>query len=198
MRGKGQATSPSAILIAGVGNELRADDGVGLVVARRLLSSAVPPNAIVREYGINGIALVQDLQSFQDAEGLSALIILDASRSGGVPGDVHVLQCTVPALAEMEEQARRDFLADVHWTNPNRALVLAQGLGVLPPRVFLVGIEPVVTDDLAMTLTAPVLRAVDKAVAAVCLLVDKVASGATGATTPPLLPEKSPATRVPL
>lgn len=158
-----------AILVAGVGNELRADDGAGLVVARRLMTHRFPPGTVIREYGINGMALVQDLM-----EGFDALIVLDAAQRRGRSGDLHVVQCWVPPLAEMPERERRDFLADIHWTNPNRALVLAQALGVLPPKVFLVGIEPSRVDDLAVGLTVPVMAAVNEAVAAVWSLLDQI------------------------
>ena len=53
------STVPPRILIAGMGNVLRRDDGFGVQVARRLEEAAdLPLNVDVIEVGIGGIAAV--------------------------------------------------------------------------------------------------------------------------------------------
>ena len=51
------------VLVAGVGNKLRADDAFGVEVANRLMAMDLPEGVKVVETGIGGIALVQELQA---------------------------------------------------------------------------------------------------------------------------------------
>lgn len=150
------------ILIAGMGNVLRRDDGFGVEVARRLAGQSLESyklpasEADVRiiEVGIGGIHLVQELM-----DGYDALVIVDAVERGSAPGTTHVLEAEVPDLSTWPETARQDFLADMHYTTPSKALILAKALGVLPPKVFIVGCQPVDSDDLGIGLSAPVEEA---------------------------------------
>lgn len=142
------------VLIAGVGNVLRGDDGFGVALAQRLLqSNSFPPEVTVIEFGIAGVRLVQELLS-----GYDALIVLDAVDRNTQAGTVHVLEPTVAEIADMPLEQRRDFLSDTHYTNPARALIFAKALGVLPPRVLIVGCQPEICDDLRLTLS-PVVEA---------------------------------------
>jgi hydrogenase maturation protease len=125
------------IIVAGFGNLLRGDDGVGVVVAQRLLEAgAVPEGVRVLDIGIGGIHLVQELLS-----GCEALIVLDAVDLGRPPGTVVVQEPEVLDMTALPELARRDHLADMHYATPERTFVLARGLGVLPARTVLVGVQ---------------------------------------------------------
>ena len=170
------------VLIAGMGNVLRGDDAFGVVVAERLMAmpgwcpggwegpalsrgsrAGVPALAItVREFGIGGVHLVQEL-----LHGYEALLLLDAVRQGSAPGTLHVLEPVVPDLSALSLAARRDFLSDMHWATPDRALILAKGLGVLPPRVRIIGCEPEAVDGLSLAMSAVVERTVPAALAMV-------------------------------
>ncbi len=142
------------VLIAGVGNVLRGDDGFGVTFAQRLLeANAFPPCVTVIEFGIAGVRLVQELLS-----GYDALIVLDAVDRNTRPGTVHVLEPHVPEISEMPLDQRRDFLSDMHYANPARALIFAKALGVLPSRVLIVGCQPETCDDLRLTLS-PIVEA---------------------------------------
>ena len=48
-------------VIAGFGNELRADDGVGLAVIRHIERGGVPEGVRCAEVGIGGIAMLHEL-----------------------------------------------------------------------------------------------------------------------------------------
>ena len=153
----------SRLLVAGMGNVLRHDDGFGVEVARRLSASeALPANVTVVEVGIGGIHLVQELM-----DGYDALVVIDAVERGSAPGTVHLLVADVPDLTGWSEDERGDFLADMHYTTPAKALVLARALGVLPPRVFILGCQPGEADALGIGLTAPVERAATEAIRAI-------------------------------
>ena len=137
------------VLIAGMGNILRRDDGFGVEVAKRLAAENTLPDGVrVIEVGIGGIHLVQELMA-----GYEMLVVVDALERGSAPGTVHVLAAEVPDLADWPEIQRQDFLADMHYTTPSKALILAKALGVLPPKVFIVGCQPLEVEDLGIGLS---------------------------------------------
>lgn len=140
-------------LVVGFGNELRADDGVGLAVVRRLAAAGLPDGVRVAEVGIGGIALLHELQA-----GCDRLVIVDAVRRGGHPGTVYVLTPVLPAPGQALDE--HNALADAHFAEPYAALVLARSLGVLPAEISVVGIEAGETDELTTELTPAVARAV--------------------------------------
>jgi len=150
------------VLIAGVGNLLRADDGFGVEVARQLLACPpiVPGVAItVIETGIGGMHLVQELLS-----GYDALIIVDAIQRDAEPGTLFILQPERVHPHTWSVEVRRDFFADTHYAEPSHALALAEGIGALPEQVAIVGCQVASTDDLIHGMCPAVERAVSLAV----------------------------------
>ena len=148
------------ILIAGAGNVLRADDGVGVEVVRRLQEMTLPDGVKAVETGIAGIVLVNELQ-----EGWDALVVVDTVDLDRPPGHVVLIDPDVIDVHALSWAERHDLLADMHLTTPDRALMLAKALGVLPPLVLEVGCIPVDPHAVGETLSGPVLAAVDVAVA---------------------------------
>jgi hydrogenase maturation protease len=144
------------VLIAGVGNVLRGDDGFGVEVLRRLEQGlGGTPGVHFYESGIAGIGLVQQL-----VDGYDALVVLDALDRGAAPGTVFVLQPDVAALAA---PGRLRQPIDPHQAGPEGVFRLAAALGVLPPRVWLVGCQAAACDDLGSALSDPVCRAIPAA-----------------------------------
>ena len=150
---------PLRVLVAGVGNKLRADDAFGVEVAHRLMAMDLPEGVHVVETGIGGIALVQELQS-----GYDALIVVDAVDRGRPPGHVMLIALDVPHVDDMEWGARYDFLADVHLATPERALIMSKALGVLPDNTIMVGCQPVDAETPGIPMSAEVAAACDVAV----------------------------------
>ncbi len=147
------------VLIAGVGNLLRRDDGFGVEVARRLL--ALPPSiqgvaVTIIETGIGGMHLVQELMS-----GYDALLVIDAVERGAAPGTLFLLEPERADMASWSAATRRDFFADTHYAEPSHALALAAAVGALPTRVLIVGCQVATVDDLLEGLTPAVARAVE-------------------------------------
>jgi hydrogenase maturation protease len=169
------------VLVAGMGNVLRTDDGFGVEVARRLVARVtLPPEAKVIEVGIGGIHLVQELMA-----GYDALIVIDATEQGSAPGTIHVLEAEVADLATWPETERSDFLADMHYTTPAKALILARALAVLPPHVYIVGCQPFDAAEMGIGLSEPVRQAVAHATHEVEHLIARlVGSPARAASTP--------------
>lgn len=159
-------------LVAGFGNELRADDGFGVAVLRRLRECEPQPDVDLIEIGTAGIRLAQELLTPYDR-----LVIVDAMARGGAPGTVYVV--------EVQDVERPDEV-DLHLAVPARALALAKALGALPPEVFIVGCEPAEVDELSMALTPAVAAAVDTALAHVARLLPASPSG--GDAGPPVDP----------
>ncbi|HEV2066628.1 MAG TPA: hydrogenase maturation protease [Thermomicrobiales bacterium] len=162
----------SRILIAGMGNVLRGDDGFGVETAKRLAAcDSLGSDARVIEVGIGGIHLVQELM-----DGYDTLVVIDAVDRGSIPGTIHLLLAEVPDLAEWAEHERRDFLADMHYTTPSKALILARALGVLPAKAYILGCQPAEVDAVGIGLTDPVAKAVSEAVQ----MVQRMTQRATG------------------
>ena len=158
------------ILIAGVGNVLRGDDGFGVEVAQALTRSRTLPDGVsVFEAGIAGIPLVQELMS-----GYDALIIADAVERSGAPGTVYVIEPDIADPSLLDPAALHSSLADAHYTEPSKVLVLAKALGVLPPEVFIIGCQPGGYDELGAELSAPVKDAVRVAVRQIESLVESL------------------------
>jgi hydrogenase maturation protease len=153
------ADRPMRVLVAGVGNKLRADDAFGVEVATRLMAMDLPEGVKVVETGIGGIALVQELQS-----GYDALVVVDAVDRGRPPGHVMLIAVEVPHVDDMEWGQRYDFLADVHLATPERAMIMSKALGVLPDNTIMVGCQPVDAETPGIPMSPEVTAACDVAV----------------------------------
>lgn len=136
------------ILVAGVGNVLRGDDGFGPAVTELLVG--LPEGAEVIETGTGGIALLQELMA-----GCSGLILIDAVERGAEPGTLFFIE------PEIEDAVH---VPDVHLANPARVLSMAKTIGVLPERVVIIGCQPADTEELCQGLSPPVQRALAIAV----------------------------------
>lgn len=168
------------VLIAGVGNVLRGDDGFGVAVAQSLLQVNKRGSEVtVFEAGIAGISLVQELMS-----GYEVLIIVDTVHRGGLPGSIYVIEPEVPELNEKASYALHQSLVDAHYSDPSKVLILAKALDVLPGRVFLVGCEPAGYDELEANLSQPVQRAIEVALKEIESIIERhELSSANGKST---------------
>ncbi len=137
----------SRILVAGVGNVLRGDDGFGAAVVGRL--DGLPDGVEVLETGIGGVALLQELMA-----GCDGLVLVDAVERESEPGTVFV---------ERPDVGEAVHVPDVHLANPERVLSMAKTMGCLPNRVLIVGCQPAVV-ELSEHLSPAVERAVDVAI----------------------------------
>jgi hydrogenase maturation protease len=144
------------VLIAGVGNVLRGDDGFGVEVLRRLERELAGTDGVrFFESGIAGVSLVQQL-----LDGYDAMVILDALDRGASPGTVFVLAPDVGALGAPGGERRA---IDLHQADPESVLRMAAALGVLPGRVWIVGCQAAVCNELGAGLSEPVRAAVPEA-----------------------------------
>lgn len=149
------------VLIAGVGNELKQDDAFGIEFVKFFRESVNLPERIkLMEVGIGGIHLVQELH-----ENYDMLILVDAVAWGEEPGHIYFKEMeSVSDIEEMPVFEKRTFLADMHYTNPIRALMLAKALNVLPKEIYILGCEALNHDDFAIGISPVVEEAIPKAV----------------------------------
>jgi hydrogenase maturation protease len=139
------------VLVAGIGNMFRTDDGFGCEVVRRLAADPWPDGVQVVDYGIRGLHLAYDLLDPWDA-----LVIVDALPDRGDVGAVGVMDVG-------PEDVGRGGQVDAHGMDPATVLASLAALGgSLPPRTLVVGCQVAETGD-GMGLTARVAAAVEVA-----------------------------------
>jgi hydrogenase maturation protease len=150
------------VIVAGMGNVLRGDDGFGVVVLEALKETfAGDPSVTLVETGIAGVGLVQHLM-----DGFDTLIIVDAVQRGVDAGQVLVLEPTVSPPAH-----DRKTLIDTHQTDAEGVMRMASAIGCLPAHVWIVGCQAEGCDDLGAGLSEPVRAAIPEAVSKVRALV---------------------------
>jgi hydrogenase maturation protease len=148
------------VVVAGMGNEYRRDDGAGPAVAGRV---AARLEAVV---DLGPLADPLDLLGRWDDADLA--VVVDAVRTGAPPGTV--------AVVDLDEVAGRPVagapVTSSHGIGLDRVLRLARAVGNGPRRVLVVGVEG---DDFGdgLGLTPAVARAVDDAARRVAELIEE-------------------------
>ncbi|MET0765289.1 MAG: hydrogenase maturation protease [Blastococcus sp.] len=151
--------SQPRVLVAGIGNVFRTDDGFGSAVARRLAGLPWPDGVRVVDYGIRGMHLAYDLLDRWDL-----LIMVDALPERARVGEVVVIEIGRDDVVGSSQ-------VDAHAMDPASVLAGLAALGGRPPeRTLLVGCPVAETGD-GMELTPPIEAAVDRAVGVVRSLV---------------------------
>jgi hydrogenase maturation protease len=160
-----EAKAHARILLAGIGNVFLGDDGFGVALADRLARRDLPAGVQARDFGIRGMDLAFAMQ-----DGYDAVVLLDATPRGEVPGTLYVIE------VDPEEG---EAAMDAHAMDPVKVLGLARALGGDPPRAFVVGCEPQTRmraddEDLVVQLSEPVRAALDSAVKLVESLIAEI------------------------
>ncbi|HTR17776.1 MAG TPA: hydrogenase maturation protease [Acetobacteraceae bacterium] len=121
-------TAARRVLVVGIGNPERGDDGVGPAVAHRL-AGRLPGDVGLIVQGGDMLSLLGDWA------GVDALVCVDAAVSGASPGQIHRLDLAADELP-------RD-LAPVssHAFGLPEAIALARALGEAPRRIVIYAIE---------------------------------------------------------
>ncbi|HVB38238.1 MAG TPA: hydrogenase maturation protease, partial [Vicinamibacterales bacterium] len=117
-----------AVLVIGVGNPLRGDDGVGREVARRVRAAAGPAVTVIEEEG-DGARLLEAWA------GAGTAILIDATASGAAPGTVRRFDATRQPLPGAA------FRLSTHAFGLFDAIELARAIGGLPTALVVYGIE---------------------------------------------------------
>lgn len=116
------------ILVVGIGNDYRGDDGIGFVIARNIREKLLLHVTTIEESG-DGAALMEAWQ------GYDIVILVDAISSGAKPGTIIKIDAgkiNVPA---------KYFHCSTHAFGVAEAIALAKAMKKLPPRLLVYGIE---------------------------------------------------------
>ena len=121
-------------IVVGVGNVLQKDDGIGIHLVRRL--SKMFSNA----GGIEFIDAGTSNEIFFCAKEADSILIIDAVRNNGIPGDVYRFSWEKWKLFLIGSKGRSTI--SLHQEGIYDALVLAEISGILPRKIEIIGIEP--------------------------------------------------------
>ena len=116
------------VLLVGIGNEFRKDDGVGCYVVGKIMSRGggrLAAKILARE----GTDLIECWR------GYGTVYVVDAAMSGSEPGTVHRFE--IPG----QEIPKSVFRTSTHAFSLADVIHLAQTLDALPPKVIVYGIE---------------------------------------------------------
>lgn len=153
----------SRILVLGVGNTLRRDDGFGVHVVDALRSRSEEPaldTIALRDGGTLGLALLPEI------EAADALIVVDAAEIGADPGEVRSFE---GAAMDAQLGGRK---RTVHEVAVAELLGSARLTGHFPSRAALIAVQPAST-DWGLVPTAPVRSAIPLACDAVLALIER-------------------------
>jgi hydrogenase maturation protease len=145
-----------------VGNALVGDDAAGCAVHERLAARPLPAGARLELLGVGGLRLLDEI------EGEDLLIAADAVQLGAPAGTIHVLG--------WEELPAAGAAVTSHGIGLREAIEVGRRLvpDRMPERVFLVGIEGRVFDQLGSGLSPEVALAIEPAAAAIRGLVERL------------------------
>ena len=128
MKRKHVPASVHEMLVIGIGNPDRGDDGIGLLVVRQL-AKRLPPHATIVERTGDALALIDDWS------GHDAVILVDAAAPGSAPGSIHRIDL-------LQDELPIDLsLSSTHAFGVADAVGLARTLGLLPRYVIVYAIE---------------------------------------------------------
>lgn len=114
------------ILIAGLGDKLRGDDGFGPLVIEKLKKEKLPENVEVKDFGSGVFALLNKMDQYDK------IIVVDVIKKGGRPGKVYNFE-----LKEVEDKK----LTNIHEAKIDKIILIAKELGI-ERKIFVVGCEP--------------------------------------------------------
>ena len=139
------------ILIAGIGNKLKCDDGFGPKVIEELAKLQLPSEVDVVDYGTSAFKVLFDLENYD------FVIFVDAIDKERRPGEVFVVK---PYLNEVKEEVLKISLHEVEL---EKILKIAKVLKVLPSEVIIVGCQPKILSN-GLKMSREVEEAVKKTV----------------------------------
>jgi hydrogenase maturation protease len=145
--------TPPSVLVLGIGNVLRADDGFGVCAIETLRRRyRFPDHVTLMDGGTQGFCLVRHVQA------ADILVVFDAVDYGLPPG----------TLKQVEGGAVPKFLGprktSLHQTGFQEVLALAGMLGDCPAHLLLIGVQPVALDDFGAGLRPAVQRQIEPAI----------------------------------
>jgi hydrogenase maturation protease len=145
-----------SILVLGLGNPFRGDDGVGPRIIEELTRRGLPEGVTALDVGTAGLDLLNILEGWEQA------VIVDAAEIGQEPGQ---FMRFTPDEARLTQT---DDLFSLHNAGLSEALALADALGQTLPKLVIFGVQPAEIDwreGLSPTVEAAVPALTDAVIA---------------------------------
>ena len=118
--------------VIGIGNPLRKDDGIGIILLERLMErkNNLPKNIEFIDGGTGGMNLLHILARFRIA------LILDAVKFGGEVGEYKIFK--------PNETVNKRYLTSIstHGLDFLKIVNLSKDLGELPKELIIFGVQP--------------------------------------------------------
>ncbi len=155
-----RAAPPRKVLVAGLGNTDRGDDGVGALVVRHLLGR-LPADVTIMMLSGDVLSVIDRWRDFD------ALVCVDASEPGSTPGSIHRLD-----LARTELPCEASITSS-HGFGLAETIGLGRALQQVPPEILVYAVEGARFDGgaaITREVAAAALRAADAIVAEVMRL----------------------------
>lgn len=143
------ATERAPLLVMGVGNLLRGDDGFGVRVIEHLAGLELPAGVELLDAGTSIVDLIDELR------GRRKLVVIDAVRGGQPAG-------TLYRFSPEQVDAARVPADSLHQLGLLETLRLADLIDCCPPQTVVIGVQPANT-DLGIGLSAEVDAAIETA-----------------------------------
>jgi hydrogenase maturation protease len=137
--------------VLGIGNTLKGDDGIGVVLVNQLQDKDIPGEIEFHEVGTSGMNILHYLK------GLETAVIVDAIRSDGEPGDSVFFR---PDEVDSDIEVR-----STHDANLLEAIELSEAVGERPDEVVIMGVIPKdmsIRDELSPALQQKLPELVEK------------------------------------
>ena len=117
------------VAVLGIGNPLCQDDGIGIFVVQQMQGKEKYQGVDILDGGTS-----PDLFSLLDRD-VTRLVIVDALHGNGKPGTIYRLPINESHISD-------EAPISLHGLGVLDSLKLMQKLGVQPPRVTIIGVEP--------------------------------------------------------
>jgi hydrogenase maturation protease len=118
------------VMVLGIGNPLRGDDGIGPRLVEELAQRGLPEGVTALDVGMGGLDLLRVLEGWERA------VIVDAADVGREPGQI---------VRFSPDRVRLDLAADsfsLHHAGLGEVIALADALGQPLPKMIIFGVQP--------------------------------------------------------
>lgn len=146
------------ILICGIGNRLKKDDGIGPYVIEKLEKRVLPANVSLLDFGTSGFKTALEIGKYHK------VIFVDAIQLDNQPGQVY--KTTLSKEDFLESPSLSSFTVSLHESDLEKILTTATLINNYPEEIIVLGCEP---EDLSFGLDLS--REVEKAVSKIIDLI---------------------------
>ena len=146
------------IRVIGIGNNMAGDDAIGSLIIKALKTKLLADVELI-EAGMSGLGILDFMK------GADVVILIDAVRSGRIPGTIHRL--VIPDdLGLLMQSAWNSGATSTHGFGLGDSLTLSHTLRTLPPATLVYGIELGQT-EMGTEVSSNVLQAIEAVVLAI-------------------------------